>query len=716
MGCAHAQPAIEEVALPLTAAEAVFWDQSPIPVCWENASSSNIRERVWVMEALSDTWEDAARIRFGVWDACDEDSDGIRVLFDARSPHVKALGNGLDGVRNGLVLNNDVDSLAQFGCSTKCEFCIRVQAVHEFGHALGFTHEQNRSDTPSQCQELELEQGTEGGLLITDWDLRSVMNYCHTNFGMYGNRGDEMLSPADRYGARKAYGGGDRFSQNPGDRFGSAFAVGDFNNDRVDDLVVGIPFGWPGVFFRSGDVRVFHGSRRGGLTTGSESFMVPRRDGEFGSALATGDFNGDGIDDLAVSAPASSEASDAESGYVHVFIGTGHGLDWWQGVHQGGLGLNEDGDRFGHALSAGDFDGNGFDDLAVGAPGEKPGDDPRSGYVFVFAGSASGLTPWQGLDQIPVLENLGGDEFGAALAAGDFNGDGHDDLAVGAPGKGVRGRDDVGALVVFTGSRAGLQPRAVPDRVDASTLAAGGRFGHSLASGDLDGDGREDLAVGAPGEAAGELPASGVVHVYRGSSSLLVTPMARLTQRELSEHAAGEGFGTALAFGDLDANGLSDLFVGAPGDRSGRSDSGSVFAFKGYASPQPGLFPWQRITQRGLWTNEAGDEFGSAIAVGRFQWSGRCESLVVGAPGEAPYDSEQTGYAFAFGIPDFLAMRRPDLEARSDLIAPVRVQVDDLLVHQELSAPEVNSGSGDAPGSCGSSLPAIRPWYGVGSF
>src|SRR6185503_16874805 len=103
------------------------------------------------------------------------------------------------------------------------------------------------------------------------------------------------------------------------------------------------------------------------------------------------------------------------------------------------MGDNENGDHLGEAMAAGDFDGDGYDDLAVGAPDESPYSDPESGAVFLFKGTHTGLVNWRMLTQTGLGANQSGDRFGQTLAAGDFNADGRADLIVGAPGEKVSG-------------------------------------------------------------------------------------------------------------------------------------------------------------------------------------------------------------------------------------------------------------------------------------
>ncbi len=120
----------------------------------------------------------------------------------------------------------------------------------------------------------------------------------------------------------------------------------------------------------------------------------------FGSEMVSGDFNGDGIIDLAVASPQEDLDEVKDAGAVYVFKGTNQGsLRPWQILTQQGLGSNERDDEFGSALAAGDFNGDGTDDLAVGAPGEAPDIDPKSGWVFTFQGGPEGLSPWKGFGQ-----------------------------------------------------------------------------------------------------------------------------------------------------------------------------------------------------------------------------------------------------------------------------------------------------------------------------
>ena len=331
-----------------------------------------------------------------------------------------------------------------------------------------------------------------------------------------------------------------------GDEFGTSFAAGDFDGDGRDDLAIGAPGEAPGTGARSGVVFLFLEGNIPDRVIDQTGLGANEAGDRFGQALVAGDFDGDGFDDLAVGAPGEAPGSDPKSGGVFLFLGSENGLVAHAFIDQSGLGMNELDDLFGSALSAGDFDADGRDDLAVGAPGEAPGTEPRSGAVFVFEGTDDGLAPKDVIVQGALGQNEHGDLFGSALASGDFDGDGQADLAVGAPGEAPGAQPKSGAAFVFRGTAVGLVPDTFLVQSGLSTNQHGERFGAALASGDFNGDARDDLAIGAPGEGATAAAGPGGVFVFRGTAAGL-SPEDLLDQSGLGANEPGDRFGAALS-------------------------------------------------------------------------------------------------------------------------------------------------------------------------
>ncbi|WP_158848064.1 FG-GAP-like repeat-containing protein [Algibacter sp. L1A34] len=427
--------------------------------------------------------------------------------------------------------------------------------------------------------------------------------------------------------------------------FGSSFATGDFNGDGFKDVAIGAKASEN----NEGRVIIYKGNANNFLvydkTLDQQGLGKNEEGDQFGASLTAGDFNGDGKDDLAVGLPGESPGNSPKSGFVMTFKGSSNGLIPWQGIDQKGLGKNENGDQFGASLTAGDFNGDGKDDLAVGLPGESPDNSPKSGFVMTFKGSSTGLKPWQGIDQKGLGENENGDQFGASLTAGDFNGDGKDDLAVGLPGESPGNSPKSGYAMTFKGSNNGLSPWQGIDQKGLGKNEKGDLFGASMIAGDFNGDNKDDLVIGLPGEAPGQSPKSGYVMSFKGSTAGLI-PWQGIDQTGLGQNENGDQFGASLTVGDFNGDGKDDLAVGLPGEAPGDSPkSGYVMIFKGNNSK---LTPWQGIDQKGLGQNENGDLFGASLIGSDINNDNKCD-LLVAAPNEKPGNSPiRSGFVFLF--------------------------------------------------------------------
>ncbi|HKP89443.1 MAG TPA: glycoside hydrolase family 88 protein [Thermoleophilaceae bacterium] len=374
-------------------------------------------------------------------------------------------------------------------------------------------------------------------------------------------------------GARQFLQGAAGGTTEPDDRFGAAIASGDFNRDGYADMAVGAPREDSGA----GVVNVLPGGAAGLTSTGARQLTQvgsgeAEPDDQFGYALSSGDYNGDGYADLAVGAPYEDNGDLVNVGRVTVFYGSAGGL-----TATGATSFGQEGaggaataahERFGQALASGDFDADGRSDLAVGAPGEAR----DVGAINLVPGSAAGLTA-SGAKQMTQSQAgggaEGGDRFGGALAVGLFNGDGFADLAIGAPDESRTSGSSVGAVNVVYGSAGGIVSTGARelDQSNASgAVEAGDRFGFALAAGDFDGDGHSDLAVGAPYEDTAAGADAGAVSLLNGSAGGVTATGAR----ELDQGAAGglpeaaDRFGWSVGAGDFNGDGRSDLAAAAP--------------------------------------------------------------------------------------------------------------------------------------------------------
>ena len=373
------------------------------------------------------------------------------------------------------------------------------------------------------------------------------------------------------------------------------------------------------------------------------------------------DFNHDWFDDVAIGTGQENWNSVADAGMVSVGYGSSNGL----GVPAGHLGfLTQDtngladsvetGDVFGSALAWGDFDGDCFDDLAIGSFLEDLNGHNGAGAIHVVFGTASGLSgsgsQFLHRDVAGVADSAGDDDwFGSELAAGDFNGDGFDDLAVSVKADTVLGVDEAGSVHIFYGSAAGLSV-STDHIVSRATLGLEAEvyFGYALTAGDFDCDGRDDLAISTPFADPEAVPNGGDVVVLYGTVNGLSTIGFQLWYQGHNglggSNESADYFGTALAAGNFNGDTFrgrhcQDLAIGIdPEDVGTVVNAGAVHVIygssaNGLQASSPNDQVWTQNTSGIVGSAGTEDRFGYALVVGRFN-NDDYDDLAIGIPNE----------------------------------------------------------------------------------
>lgn len=425
-----------------------------------------------------------------------------------------------------------------------------------------------------------------------------------------------------------------------GSRYGAALSSGDFNADGFSDLVIGCP----GFQSGNGGTARFRGTAADHLAfVSSVSGLDPDR---AGTAVAWGDFDGDGDTELAEGRPGWSAGGVAE-GRVLIYSGSGDSIFYLGGFSQSDAGVPgapEEGDEFGAALASGDWNGDGADDLAIGVPGEDVGSTLNAGAVVLLYGTpgvgltTAGASIWH-LD----VSGIAGvaaeyDRLGDVLTAYNRDCDAADEVAIGIPGRTVAGETGAGAVLILQGAPGGVGS-AGSELLDESALVLlggapelGERFGAALAPARNFDTGCSGLFIGAPGEKVGAVGAAGAVYRWTGN----VATSTRWTAADLSTVVeSGDRLGGALASGDFDRDGSWDVAIGSPGEVTALLALGGIVhvVHSNLGNPDPANA--YRITPRpgfGIFEiAEGGDGFGAALAAGDWNGDGYAD-LAIGAP------------------------------------------------------------------------------------
>jgi len=368
------------------------------------------------------------------------------------------------------------------------------------------------------------------------------------------------------------------FGSEPGGQFGASVASGDFNGDGVQDLITGAPFMSSNQKEWNGEAYIVFGDSSFSSSITNFSQIPPdltvtgySSGDQLGTSLTSGDYNNDGIDDVVVGVYNAAASSNKRPGKVYIYYGEStwgnQGFDYVLGKPDVLLAGDDSGDNFGLSLTTRDLDNDGVDDLLVGAPSASTPEKNESGVVYIYSGSSKGISS---LFQVAIYGEAEGERFGSSISSGDINGDGNADVIVGAYFADSESSEQVGKVYIYDNIDF-TNPIVTEPSVVIEGKAKGEWFSFSLDSGDVNGDQIDDLAVSSfpyNGDRS-----QGKVSVYYGGEVF-----DKIPDVVVAEPVNESMMGASVLLEDLDLDDRAEIIIGAPGiGNSSSTDEGDVY-------------------------------------------------------------------------------------------------------------------------------------------
>jgi len=446
------------------------------------------------------------------------------------------------------------------------------------------------------------------------------------------------------------------------DYLGYAIAYGDVNGDYYDDLILGAYAVDPNGQTDAGQAYVFFGGPIANLDGKSWNAAYANitingtiAGDNLGIIVASGDLNGDGFSDLIIGAYAASPNGQTNAGQAYVFFG-GPNLDgksWDASSANVTLNGTTAGDLFGAYAGSGDLNGDNYDDLILGGWAPDPNGITDAGQAYVFFGGPNldGKSWDASSANVTINGTNAGDLLGTWFASGDVNGDGFSDLIIGAYGAGSY----AGQAYVFFGSSNldGASWDSTYANITINGTAAGDALGQYLESGDLNGDGYDDLLISAYGADPNGQTSAGQTYVFFGGPNLDGKSWDAASSANVTINGtnAGDDLGDYVAAGDVNGDGYDDLLIGTWGaDPNGLANAGQAYVFLGGETAALDGKSWDAAYANITVNGTAADDWLSwPVVAGDMNGDG-FDDLGIGAYAADPNGISAAGQAYVFFI------------------------------------------------------------------
>lgn len=448
------------------------------------------------------------------------------------------------------------------------------------------------------------------------------------------------------------------------DRAGTALASGDLNGDGFDDLIIGAP----GIDPSAGVVYVLFGQAgpptQTDLSTTYDMIIYGESSGDrLGSSITSADLNSDGFDDLVLGAPSASHQGIGDAGKAYIIYGRTNlpsSIDLSQSTGDVALQIWGGGIShfLGEAIDHGDFNGDGYEDIAVSAIGASLGARVRCGITYVVLGESGALSnslidlSSGDSTDVMIVGKFDNINSGNAIASGDMDADGYDDIMVASVSAATNG---TGSGEVYVKYGSSTLPAVVDLLTDADLTVigeAGSYLGYGVGSGDIDRDGYGDLVLGAPGASG----FNGQTYVFFGKDRSLLPAQIDLVVDTADLTVDGEAaslLGFPLAVANLNGDGFDDILTSGSGAAApAGASAGVVYALLGDQKQTLSAAIDLAVTNADIevFGAAAGDQIGVPVIAGDLNGDG-IEDVIIGSI----YPDNFTGIVYVvWGEPPYL--------------------------------------------------------------